>query len=81
MDINLGIDCCQLFFINYLCIGANHVDSRHKLDKETASRHFPEWDHGGKGSHARRYDSASKSAYAEGWARIFGRGNAKGESK
>ena len=57
------------------------MDSRHTLDKATANRHFPEYDHGGKGAHARRYNAASKSAYAEGWARIFGRGNARGESK
>ena len=57
------------------------ADNRHKLDKETVNRHFPEYDHGGKGSHARRYNSASKSAYAEGYDRIFGKGKDKGSSK
>jgi hypothetical protein len=57
------------------------ADNRHKLDKETVNRHFPEYDHGGKGSHARRYNSASKSAYAEGYDRIFGKGKDKGKSK
>jgi hypothetical protein len=57
------------------------ADNRHKLDKETVNRHFPEYDHGGKGSHARRYNSASKSAYADGWDRIFGKGKDKGKSK
>ena len=57
------------------------ADNRHKLDKETVNRHFPEYDHGGKGSHARRYNSASKSAYAEGYDSIFGKGKDKGKSK
>jgi hypothetical protein len=57
------------------------ADNRHKLDKETVNRHFPEYDHGGKGSHARRYNSASKSAYAEGYDRIFGKAKDKGKSK
>ena len=47
------------------------ADIRHKLDKQTANRHFPEYDHGGKGSHARKYDSASKSAYSNNYDRIF----------
>ena len=47
------------------------ADIRHKLDKQTANRHFPEYDHGGKGSHARKYDSASKSAYLDNYDRIF----------
>ena len=54
------------------------MDSRHKLDKETAGRHFPEWDHGGKGAHARRYNAASKSAYVEGWERIYGKEKTNG---
>jgi hypothetical protein len=29
-------------------------DMRHKLDKKTADRHFPNWSHGGKGDHARK---------------------------
>tara|TARA_R100001369_G_scaffold13438_1_gene27800 strand:- start:186 stop:362 length:177 start_codon:yes stop_codon:yes gene_type:complete len=57
------------------------ADNRHTLDKETVNRHFPEYDHGGKGSHARQYNSASKSAYADGWDRIFGKGKGKGKSK
>lgn len=48
-------------------------DHRHKLPKETANRHFPEWDHGGKGSHARRYNLASNAAYQAGWDNIFGK--------
>jgi len=52
-------------------------DHRHKLPKETANRHFPEWDHGGKGSHARRYNPASNAAYQSNYDRIFRKGKNK----
>ena len=46
------------------------ADLRHKLDKETRKRHFPEMD-GGKGSKPRRAAEETRKAYAEGWDRIF----------
>ena len=52
-------------------------DHRNKLDKETVNRHFPEWDHGGKGSHARRYNPASNAAYQSNYDRIFRKGKNK----
>jgi stalled ribosome alternative rescue factor ArfA len=48
-------------------------DMRHKLDKKTADRHFPEWSHGGKGSHARKSSTDSRAAYSANWDRIFGK--------
>jgi stalled ribosome alternative rescue factor ArfA len=48
-------------------------DMRHKLDKKTADRHFPEWSHGGKGSHARKTTTDSRAAYSANWDRIFGK--------
>ena len=56
------------------------ADIRHKLDKQTANRHFPEYDHGGKGSHARKYDSAAKSAYLDNYDRVFGKCSKGGDS-
>ena len=51
-------------------VGGSLVDLRHKLDKETRKRHFPEMD-GGKGSKPRRATEETRKAYAEGWDRIF----------
>jgi stalled ribosome alternative rescue factor ArfA len=48
-------------------------DMRHKLDKKTADRHFPEWSHGGKGSHARKTTTDSRAAYSANWDKIFGK--------
>ena len=41
-------------------------DMRHKLDKKTADRHFPNWSHGGKGDHARK-TSFQKFQVVPGW--------------
>jgi len=49
-------------------------DMRHKLPKETANRHFPEWTHGGKGSHARKATAESRARYSANWDKIFGKG-------
>ena len=49
-------------------------DMRHKLDKKTADRHFPNWSHGGKGSHARKSSTDSRAAYLANWDKIFGKG-------
>ena len=46
------------------------TDLRHKLDKETRRRHFPEME-GGKGSKPRKATDETRKAYAEGWDRIF----------
>jgi hypothetical protein len=46
-------------------------DMRHKLNKETAERHFPNWTHGGKGQHARKGNAQSRAAYRDNWDRIF----------
>jgi len=46
-------------------------DMRHKLDKETAERHFPNWTHGGKGQHARKSTAQSRAAFRDNWDRIF----------
>jgi stalled ribosome alternative rescue factor ArfA len=48
-------------------------DYRHKLDKKTANRHFPNWDHGGKGSHARKTTVESRAQYSANWDKIFGK--------
>ena len=48
-------------------------DYRHKLDKKTADRHFPEWSHGGKGSHARKTTVESRARYSANWDKIFGK--------
>ena len=48
-------------------------DYRHKLDKKTADRHFPEWSHGGKGSHARKTTVESRAQYSANWDKIFGK--------
>jgi hypothetical protein len=48
-------------------------DYRHKLDKKTADRHFPNWSHGGKGDHARKSSTDSRAAYSANWDRIFGK--------
>lgn len=48
-------------------------DMRHKLDKKTADRHFPEWSHGGKGSHARKTTTDSRARYSANWDKIFGK--------
>jgi hypothetical protein len=47
------------------------ADHRHKLDKETRDRHFPEYN-GGKGSRPRKFASNSSQSYKDGWDRIFG---------
>ena len=51
-------------------------DQRHKLDKETRDRHFPEYN-GGKGSKPRNSTAQSRQAYKDGWERIFGNGKDK----
>ena len=43
------------------------ADMRHTLDKKTVNRHFPEYDHGGKGGHARRVTVDTIKAYSTGW--------------
>ena len=48
-------------------------DMRHKLDKKTADRHFPNWSHGGKGDHARKTTVESRARYSANWDRIFGK--------
>jgi hypothetical protein len=48
-------------------------DYRHKLDKKTADRHFPNWSHGGKGDHARKSSTDSRARYSANWDRIFGK--------
>jgi len=48
-------------------------DLRHKLDKKTADRHFPNWAHGGKGSHARKSSTDSRARYSANWDKIFGK--------
>jgi hypothetical protein len=40
-------------------------DMRHKLDKKTADRHFPEWSHGGKGDHARKSSRLQGSIFGQ----------------
>ena len=52
-------------------------DMRHTLSKNDASRHFPEWDHGGKGAHQRRSTKSSRNAYSAGYDRIFSKSNSK----
>jgi hypothetical protein len=47
------------------------ADHRHKLDKETRDRHFPEYN-GGKGSRPRKFATNSSQSYKDGWDRIFG---------
>jgi len=47
------------------------TDMRHKLDKETRERHFPNYD-GGKGSKPRKSTHKTRTAYSEGWNRIWG---------
>jgi hypothetical protein len=53
------------------------ADMRHTLDKKTASRHYPEWEHGGKGQHPRRSTKSSRDAYSVGYDRIFRKSNSK----
>jgi hypothetical protein len=48
-------------------------DMRHKLDKKTADRHFPNWSHGGKGDHARKTTVESRAQYSANWDKIFGK--------
>jgi hypothetical protein len=48
-------------------------DMRHKLDKKTADRHFPNWSHGGKGDHARKSSVESRARYSANWDKIFGK--------
>ena len=48
-------------------------DMRHKLDKKTADRHFPNWSHGGKGDHARKSSTDSRARYSANWGKIFGK--------
>jgi len=44
-------------------------DMRHKLDKETRQRHFPEYD-GGKGSRPRRSTSESRDKFKANYDKI-----------
>lgn len=53
------------------------ADMRHTLDKSTVNRHFPEYDHGGKGAHQRRSTKSSRDAYSVGYDRIFSKSNSK----
>ena len=46
------------------------TDLRHKLDKETRRRHFPEMD-GGKGSRQRQSTPESRKRFEDNWDRIF----------
>jgi len=46
------------------------MDLRHKLDKETRKRHFPEMD-GGKGSRQRQSTPESRKKFEENWDKIF----------
>jgi hypothetical protein len=57
------------------------MDMRHKLDKETQNRHFPEMN-GGKGSAPRKSTQASRQLYADNYDRIFNKdkGNGSAES-
>ena len=54
------------------------ADMRHTLDKKTVNRHFPEYDHGGKGGHARRVTVDTIKAYSTGWDKIFNKGKDHG---
>jgi len=50
------------------------ADHRHKIPKKDQAKHFPNWDHGGKGDRPRiagRLNNNSP-AYQDGWERIFG---------
>ena len=51
-------------------VGGSLVDLRHKLDKETRKRHFPEMD-GGKGSRQRQSTPESRKKFEENWDKIF----------
>jgi stalled ribosome alternative rescue factor ArfA len=44
-------------------------DMRHKLDKETRQRHFPEYD-GGKGSRQRKSTSESRDKFKANYDKI-----------
>ena len=46
------------------------MDMRHKLDKKTQDRHFPEM-HGGKGSSPRKSTKSTRELYADNYDRIF----------
>jgi hypothetical protein len=46
------------------------TDHRPKLDKATVQRHFPEWDHGGKGHHRRRSNKSQRAAFESNYEQI-----------
>ena len=46
------------------------TDHRPKLDKATVQRHFPEWDHGGKGHHRRRSNRSQRAAFESNYEQI-----------
>lgn len=46
------------------------ADLRHRLDKETRKRHFPEME-GGKGSRHRQSTPESRKKFEDNWDKIF----------
>jgi hypothetical protein len=56
------------------------ADHRHKIPKKDQAKHFPNWDHGGKGDRRRTSGLLNNNspAYQDGWERIFG-GKTDGE--
>jgi stalled ribosome alternative rescue factor ArfA len=46
------------------------MDMRHRLDRETQNRHFPEL-HGGKGSAPRKSTKSSRELFADNYDKIF----------
>lgn len=54
------------------------ADMRHTLDKKTVNRHFPGYDHGGKGGHARKVTVDTIKAYSTGYDKIFNKGKDHG---
>jgi hypothetical protein len=48
-------------------MGKGYLD---KLDKKTLNRHFPNKDHGGKGSHARISTQESRQKFLTGYDKI-----------
>jgi len=45
----------------------------HKLSKQDLNRHFPNIDHGGKGSTQRKSTLETRKNWDDNWERIFGK--------
>jgi hypothetical protein len=76
-SVNKKQGIIPLLSVNQSGIWRYMADHRHKIPKKDQEKHFPNWDHGGKGDRPRSRNrlggKTSPSDFADNWDRIFRR--------